>query len=216
MEFNAFIKKLSTRLHAVLPGEEAQFLMAPPSRKKYAEAMQDTNITPRLSAVLILIYPEQDSFKTILIQRPEYDGVHSGQIAFPGGKFEQEDISLLTTALRETEEEIGVKVAAQNIIGSLSELYIYPSNFLVTPFIGFLPNKPEFIIDKREVKQCIETNIWLFNDHSIKKETVIKYSNGLKIKTPYYDVNGFTVWGATAMIISELNAVLNSLDITAQ
>ena len=211
MESQSFIEKLSIRLKKELPGEKAQALMAPANRKKYAELMSDATLTPQLSAVLILIYPEQHSLKTLFIQRPVYDGVHSGQIAFPGGRFENEDINLINTALRETEEEVGVKLTTDNIIGSLSDIYIYPSNYLVKPFIGYTDKKPQLLIDKREVEKCIETNLVALNDHSLKKETTINYTNGLKIKAPYYDVEGHIVWGATAMIISELNAVLNDL-----
>ena len=208
---HSLIEKIRKRLTYKLPGEKAQFLMAPPMRKQYAASIIDSEIKPKLSAVLILLYPHQQSLKTVLIQRPLYDGVHSGQIAFPGGKFENNDVDLMNTALRETNEEIGVQLFENNIIGTLSDVYIYPSNFLVKPYIGFISKKIDFMIDSREVEQCIETDVMKLSDSSIIKETTLNYANGLKFKTPYFDIEGFTVWGATAMIISEFNAVLNDL-----
>jgi len=205
-----FIEKLNARLKEALPGEDAQHLMVPISRKKYSELI-GTVTNPRLSAVLILLYPHENTIKTILIKRPEYDGVHSGQIAFPGGKHENEDESLLHTALRETKEEIGVQLSSAHIIGELTKVYIQPSNFLVYPYIAYAPAKPDIIHDLYEAESFIEVDVFTLCDESIKKEKDITLANGLKIKTPYFDVEGNTVWGATAMMISELNAIINSI-----
>jgi 8-oxo-dGTP pyrophosphatase MutT (NUDIX family) len=202
-----FIEKLKKRLEHPLPGEEHQYKMAPLKRSRMSELAMD-KINPRKSAVLILLFPFEDKIKTVLIERPVYEGVHSGQVAFPGGKFDIEDISLMNTALREAEEEIGINKSQVTILGNLTDLYIMPSNFLVTPFIGFMKSVPVFLPDSREVNKIITIDIELLSDISIRGEKTISHSNGYKIKTPYYSVEGLTVWGATAMIISEFNAVV--------
>lgn len=210
--FDKFIERLRKRLQQPLPGEEHQFLMAPLHR----ERMRDLPVhalDPRKSAVLILLFPQDDKVRTVLIERPVYDGVHSGQVAFPGGKFDPGDAELVNTALRETFEEIGVPGNEITVIGRLTDLYINPSNFLVSPFIGYMKRVPEFVPDAREVNKVITIDLDLLKDTSIKGMKTITHSSGFKLKTPYYEVEGLTVWGATAMIISELNTVLEEADL---
>jgi 8-oxo-dGTP pyrophosphatase MutT (NUDIX family) len=202
------INNIKTRLLHPLPGEERQFLMAPVNRERISNIALD-KVNPKKSAVLILLFPEKEILRTVLIERPVYEGVHSGQVAFPGGKFEETDVDLINTALREASEEIGIIKEEVEILGTLTNLYITPSNFIVTPVIGFTPSKPLFYPDPREVGKVLTINLELLNDISIKGIKTIKHSSGFKIKTPYYDVEGLTVWGATAMIISELNAVVD-------
>lgn len=202
-----FIERLNNRLQKALPGEEKQFLMAPLSRQRIKDIPPET-YNPKKSAVLILLFPLNNSIRTVLIQRPDYEGVHSGQVAFPGGKFEEEDEELVTTALRETAEEIGVKDDEIKILGKLTELYISPSNYLVTPFVGYLNKIPAFNPNELEVRKIIVVDLDLLSDISIQGIKTIQHSNGKKIKTPCYEVEGLIVWGATAMIISELNAVV--------
>jgi 8-oxo-dGTP pyrophosphatase MutT (NUDIX family) len=201
------IKNIKTRLLHPLPGEERQFLMAPVNRERISNIALD-KVNPKKSAVLILLFPEKEILRTVLIERPVYVGVHSGQVAFPGGKFEEADENLINTALREASEEIGIVRENIEILGTLTNLYITPSNFIVTPVIGFTLSKPIFYPDPREVGRVISIDLNLLNDISIKGVKTIQHSSGFKIKTPYYDVEGLTVWGATAMIISELNAVV--------
>jgi 8-oxo-dGTP pyrophosphatase MutT (NUDIX family) len=201
-----FIDRLKKRLEQPLPGEERQFKMAPLKRQRSPDISKD--ILPRKSAVLILLYPENDLIKTVLIVRPVYEGVHSGQIAFPGGRHDEEDGDLSNTALREAFEEIGVIRNDITILGQLTEVYITPSNFMMTPFIGYMRSVPVFIPNEREVSRLITIELEKLNDLSIRGIKTITHSNGLKIKTPYYDVEGLTVWGATAMVISELNAIV--------
>jgi 8-oxo-dGTP pyrophosphatase MutT (NUDIX family) len=202
-----FIERLEKRLQEVLPGEETQFLMAPEKRPKIKDISPES-FDPKRSAVLILLFPINNILKTVLIQRPEYNGVHSGQVAFPGGKFEEADKELANTALRETFEEIGISPADVKILGKLTDLYINPSNFLVAPFVGFMNQVPAFKPNEREVKKIIVIDLDLLGDMAIQGVKTLTHNNGTKIKTPYYDVEGLTVWGATAMIISELNAVI--------
>lgn len=205
--FGRFIEQLKVRFQNPLPGEEAQFLMSPFGRQRIQQ-IDPEKYNPRKSAVLILLFPEQDSIRTILIQRPVYTGVHSGQVAFPGGKFEETDTDLQQTALRETFEEVGVPANTIEIIGKLTDLYINPSNFLVSPYLGFVSKLPDFIMDAYEVQKIITVDLFSLNDIRIQSEKTITHSSGYKIKTPYYEIEGLTVWGATAMMISELNVVV--------
>ncbi len=206
-----FISNLKEQLNShPLPGEDIQFLMAPITRQKIKQ-LEPKNYFPKKSAVLILLYPHGNSINTILIQRPVYEGVHSGQIAFPGGKFEENDRILENTALREANEEIGINTNNIKLIGNLTDVYISPSNFLVKPFVGFVPEISELKADSYEVSQIIHSDLFSLNNENIKGIKTIEHSNGFKIKTPYYEVEGFTVWGATAMMISELNAVVSKV-----
>lgn len=208
--FVSFIHQLKYRLQQPLPGEDAQFAMSPMGRAKLKDIPMDV-YKPKKSAVMILVFPHEATIKTVFIVRPIYEGVHSGQVAFPGGKFEKEDVNLKQTALRETYEEIGVIPENVEIIGNLTDVYITPSNFLVTPYVGYMNEQPEFIANKHEVEQIVTYNLLELNNSAIKSEKVIKLSAGFEIKTPYYDVSGLTVWGATAMMISELNVIIEDV-----
>jgi 8-oxo-dGTP pyrophosphatase MutT (NUDIX family) len=202
---NRFIKQLKLQLNEPLPGQEAQLLMVPGERK-FLRKNYPEHRNPKKSAVLILLFPFQEGISTILIERAVYVGVHSGQIAFPGGKAEETDPDLQYTALRETYEEIGVPMEAVEIIGNLTDVYINPSNYLVTPYIGYLPHAPDFSINEREVQKIISVDI-LDTDKVVRSTKKITHSDGLQIQTPFYSIDGFTIWGATAMMMSELIAV---------
>lgn len=162
------------------------------------------------SGVLILLYPGQlqETYRFALIRRPEYEGVHSGQVSLPGGRYEPSDRDLSDTALRETEEEIGVIASSVELLGALSELYIPPSNFMVHPFVGWTDRRPVFIPDHQEVEEVIEADLTdLMDDRKIKKRK-IPLRNGLVILAPCFELGGSVVWGATAMILSEFREVV--------
>lgn len=207
--FSEFIAKLRYRLESELPGKWAQMLMTSSSR-----ILDFDNIPTnyKKSSVLILLFPENDLIKTVFIQRPKYEGIHSGQISFPGGKYEKTDDDLLFTALRETHEEIGVNINENCIIGRLSELYIPPSNFMVYPFVGFLEEKPLFIADSNEVSEIIQANIFDFIDeNNVILNGEIKLFLEKKLKIPYYNIDKHIIWGATAMIMSEFVQIIKSV-----
>ncbi len=209
--FSNFIDALTLSLNEPLPGELAQNKMAPPIRllQKKSQAV-DTN--PKLSAVLVLLYPVDDKVHTVLMLRNAYDGVHSGQISFPGGKSSDNDNSLETTALREAEEEIGIDRSEVSIIGKLTQLYIEPSRFLVYPFVGYLPSKPHFIPDKREVVDLIEMPLsFLVDENKVREKDIVLNNNRGTIFAPYFDVYDHVVWGATAMMLSELRDIIRPL-----
>jgi 8-oxo-dGTP pyrophosphatase MutT (NUDIX family) len=138
-----------------------------------------------------------------------YDGVHSGQISFPGGKVETTDKDFKATALRETFEEIGVKPEAIEIIGQLTDFYISPSNFLVKVFAGYTLQKPVFIPDKKEVQSILVVDIDEFYDsNNIAEKEFYSTSRKTSVFAPCYLVNGMEIWGATAMMLRELLDVL--------
>jgi 8-oxo-dGTP pyrophosphatase MutT (NUDIX family) len=207
----ALSRKLKHRLSLPLPGREAQLMMAHSERRENMLRYQIPD-GARKGAVLILFYEEALTIKLPLILRTEYKGVHSGQVALPGGKFEEGDAVLENTALREAEEEIGISRSDVEIIGSLTHVYIPPSNFLVHPFIGISKTVPSFIPHEQEVKEIIVIDIDTLLDDSIISEKEITLSSGLKVVTPLFSIHNYDVWGATAMILSELKRLLIELE----
>jgi mutator protein MutT len=206
-QLEEFSKKLKYRLSLPLPGIEAQLRMAHLERRINLAHHKIPDYA-RMGAVLILLYEDEGAFKTCFIERTQYDGVHSGQIAFPGGKMEPGE-TLEQTAVREAAEEIGVRQEDVNILGQLTALYIPPSNFLVHPFVGTISYKPAFFPQVAEVAEVVEVKIDDLADERFRGEKKITLSSGNTVETPFYGLSGKTVWGATAMIISEFIEVLN-------
>lgn len=175
---------------------------------------QSVNFTnkenPKPGAVLILLYPESGAYYFPLIQRPAYEGVHSGQIALPGGKSERYDRNLYDTALRETEEEIGVPREDIRVIGALSQFYVAASNYEVLPVIGYIREKPVFVPDHVEVDEVIIGSVDRLTDRKYHKEKEMRV-RGFPLTTPYFDMQEKVVWGATAMMLSELVYILDEL-----
>jgi 8-oxo-dGTP pyrophosphatase MutT (NUDIX family) len=205
--FQLFIDNLKTNLQKPLPGVDAQFEMAHVKREKVlANSYESQNYRP--SAVLILLFPnEQQQTSVLLIERMTYNGHHSGQIAFPGGKVEPDDIDLQATALREFFEETGSDTTP-TVIGKLTPVYIPISKFMVQPFVSYVEQKPNFSASAYEVNELIEWEINHLLNPDIIKETIIEPTPGFKLKTPYFDVKGKVLWGATAMMLNELKWVL--------
>lgn len=202
--FKAFTEQLRQRLQQPLPGETAHARMASSSRQRLTIK---PNERTRRSAVLICFYPYQHSIYLPLILRPQYDGVHAGQMAFPGGRMERYDENLTRTALREAQEEVGIRVTDVTVLGMLTELFIPPSNFYVQPVVGILPYRPDFYPDPHEVEAVVEVELDTLLDETIVGDTQIEV-RGTTINAPFYDIQGYRVWGATAMMISELLMVL--------
>lgn len=203
--------KFKELLATGLPGESAHLNMAPKAALKIKESFRhDTE--PRESAVLILLYLDGDTIKFPLIIRQTYAGVHSGQVSLPGGKLEDSDGDLSITALRETYEEIGVPTHDINLLGRLTTYYVPPSNFNINPYVGYVSSTPDFVIDTYEVNKLINVELVDLFDPKLKKRKMIKTQAGFKIDTPYFDVQGNVVWGATAMILSEFMELVNRMN----
>ncbi|MFN8356236.1 MAG: CoA pyrophosphatase [Spirosomataceae bacterium] len=202
-EFNLFTDAVADRLKLPLPGASAHSKMASQARLRLKISPSEQT---RKSAILILFYPFLDEVFMPLILRPAYDGVHGGQMAFPGGRMERSDENLVRTALREAQEEIGIRLTDVRVLGQLSQIFIPPSNFHVLPVIGAIPYRPDFYPDSREVDEIVEVALSdLANDDIITLQEI--EVRGVKIDAPTYNVQGHNVWGATAMMIAELLAV---------
>jgi len=205
--FSEFVAHLRSRYGKGLPGRKGQFPLKP-----YVSF--DRKLNPpvnkkaRKSAVLALFYPIDGVPHLALIQRPEYGGVHGGQISFPGGKVEDIDKSLLDAALRESHEEVGVEAGSITVVGPMTEIYVLASNFIVYPFIGYAESRPDFIIDEREVDELLEVPFETFLNEGLIKEKVIMSKAGFNLNAPYFDVDGRVLWGATAMMISEIASLV--------
>lgn len=190
-----------------LPGAEAQDRMSSRSRLSIQEYLE-RNPDYRTSAVMLLLFPSCDFISSLLIERPSYEGVHSGQLALPGGRSEEADEDLIHTAIRETYEEVGVKVLREQVIGPLTPIYIPPSRFLVHPFVAFLNERPEFIPDEREVESLLEVNLSLFMDEEVKQRRRITVGENMFLEAPCYVIADKILWGATAMMFSEMESIL--------
>lgn len=204
-----WIEHLRLRLNAELPGNAAHNAVMSYARKQ-AEEVRASRTDYREGAVMMLLYPHEEVYFTSLIVRPDYDGVHSGQIAFPGGGRESHDFDLKQTALRETMEEVGVQPGSVEIIGSLSEIYIPPSNFLVQPFIRLLNERPNFVPDDFEVAKILEEPVSTFLSPQAIQPTKITLHTGVELNVKAFDVQGHIVWGATAMMLSEFRALFEA------
>ena len=207
-DFTTFIEKITRRLQEPLPGQTAHDKMASEGRLKFK--MPSPNERTRESAVLILFYPSENQIFIPLILRPQYDGVHGGQMAFPGGRVEKEDENLIRTAMREAQEEIGVRLTDIKVIGQLTKLFIPPSNFYVQPVVGYMNHKPDFYPDAREVDKVIEITLNEIINPKIIGRKILNI-RGIDIDAPFYQIQEHTVWGATAMMISELLTIIDEL-----
>ena len=205
---NYFIKNLEQRLKEPLPGVASQAKMFP-GKSRVLPNLATLN-GARKAAVCIMLFQKADKWSTTLIKRVVYKGVHSGQMAFPGGKKEQNE-DYIQTAIRETEEEVGVSIKKEQVIGKLSPIYIPPSNMYVEPIIAFYPNQPIYIKQESEVDSIIEVPLDLLMNEDIRKTKPIIQNNGTKITVPHFDVHGHIVWGATAVMISELVDILQDI-----
>ncbi|MFT6865673.1 MAG: 8-oxo-dGTP pyrophosphatase MutT (NUDIX family) [Cyclobacteriaceae bacterium] len=208
---NDFISMLENRLKKPLPGAGAHMKMKPilPSGINF-RSTDSTNA--RKGGVLILFYQKDNQWYFPLIQRPMYDGIHSGQVAFPGGGMEESDSDQYETALRESFEEIGIEQHKVQIVGALSEFFVAVSNYMVLPVIGVYPEIPHFIPDPREVDEVIEVPLNQLLDRGLLKEKEITAASGYRLWSPYFELENRVVWGATAMMLSELVDIINELN----
>lgn len=202
------IKDLRAQLQLPLPGEDAQYRMAPTYRPRLTRE-QITALNPRISGVMVLLYEKHGELHLVFTKRKSYEGVHSGQMSFPGGKKDEGDTDLIQTALRETDEEIGIPPTQIQLLGNLSELYIPPSNFLVYPSVGFTPIIHSFRPQESEVEEVVEIPLSFFMDkNNVSQQTEIKLFNGSIVRVPAYVFNGHIIWGATAIMLSEFTYIV--------
>jgi len=195
-------QRLSEIVRQPLPGFASQMKMAPSYRPAHT-ADEIKLFHPKESAVLALFYPKNGDWHLVFTERKKYEGVHSGQMSFPGGKREKGE-DLIETALRETNEEVGVPPCDIEIIGKLSELYIPPSNFNVQPFLAMSTCTPTFIKQPQEVEAIIEIPFSFFLEKSNKTKTMIPLPSNTFFEVPAFIFQGYVIWGATAIVLSEM------------
>lgn len=211
MNFQDFLKYVPKIREVSLPEKEAHIKMLPMSRLEIFQNQDLDSINAKTAAIMMLFYPKMEKTHLVLIVRNSYDGVHSAQIAFPGGKYEDEDQSYKTTALRETQEEIGIHQDKIEVVRAFSQLYIQPSNFLVHPFLGICKEEIVFVPDPNEVTQIIELPLTHFLNDNLIITTTLSTSYLKNIEVPAFNIDGQIVWGATAMMLSELKEVLKKV-----
>lgn len=194
-----------------LPGHDRFMAMSGYERPDVEEALK-REPAPRESAVLAMLYPREGMLHTLLMVRPEYDGVHSGQVSFPGGKREEHDADLQATALREFGEETGARPDQVHVLGAMSRVYIPPSRMLVTPFLAYTPSLGVLRPDPEEVAALVEAPL-----REVLREDILRFrmqelgAGGIRMRVPYFDIRGQVVWGATAMMIAELRELFGRL-----
>ncbi len=202
------IDALRRRLAGPLPGRAAQERMTGRLRPMPDVIPPDA----KDSAVLQLLFPLAGELHVLLMRRTEDGRAHSGQISFPGGRWEPTDASLMITALREAEEEVGIVVSEVEVLGALTPLYIPVSYFMVHPFVAWSDRRPDYLPSKEEVSQIIEAPLsHLFNPaNKITTEVQPSSMPGVKFTVPAYGLpDGSFIWGATAMMLSELEAAMS-------
>lgn len=205
--FENFTIQLIEAFKQPLPGKSGQVQLKPYLKiNKNIDA--PSFIKPKEGAVMAVIYPKENIPHLLLIERPQYDGVHSGQIAFPGGKIEKSDASFLHAALRETHEEVGIESNHIQVVGNLTEVFVFASNFMVYPFVGIMQEIPRLALETKEVAGVLEIPLSRFFEDGIIKEKKIQNALGFNLMAPYYDLDSKVLWGATAMMVSELCAVI--------
>lgn len=199
------IDDVARALRGPLPGVPAQERMATHPRPTMAEFEHEG--PPRPGAVLILLYVQDGELHLPLTRRSDRVATHKGQISLPGGAREPEDVSLWDTALREAREEIGIDPARVRRLGALSPLLIPASNFHVYPFVGYHDDAPDFVLDPTEVAELISLPLMGILEPSIKAhETWTLHGRGVEVS--FYRYQQHVIWGATAMILSEFEALL--------
>ncbi len=209
MKFDDLFAQIQMRIKNPLPGQSAQYRMAHAFRRNWSDVVPENAIA---SAVMILLYPVADVPHVAFIQRTSRNpnDKHSGQISFPGGRFDEGmDSSLLACAIRETEEEIGVQVSENQIVIQMTPLYIPVSNFMVTPFLATLDSLPPLLLQASEVEEVLQYPLQHFRENEHIKTTTLHFGNENTLDdVHYYDLDGRILWGATAMMMSELMAML--------
>ncbi|MDG1681770.1 MAG: CoA pyrophosphatase [Flavobacteriaceae bacterium] len=201
-----------------LNSKTSQIKLAPSFRKEFIKLNSNKLLNSKKAAVTAALYADDSNLiRLILILRNTYNGVHSNQIGFPGGRVEEDDKTLFDTAIRETFEEIGIAVEKNELIRELKEIYIPPSNFNVYPFLVLLNHPPSFVKDDKEVKEIITIDLDSLLNCKIT-QTLIPVPTKLNelntqndVLVPTFKLAGYNVWGATAMMLSEIRDLINDV-----
>lgn len=208
MTLNAIISTLKKNLKNELPFQNIEKEGLDENLKNFILKEQNKqSYSPRICAVMIALFEKKGEVYFPCFIRPMKNRVHPGQIAFPGGGREEQDNDLTDTAIRETWEEIGISIPKENIIGKLTEMYVPPSNSLITPKISFMAESPVYNIDPNEVDKVLEIPVSILldeNNHILKPIRI----GEMTIQMPAIQFEENVIWGATARILKELTLVL--------
>jgi 8-oxo-dGTP pyrophosphatase MutT (NUDIX family) len=206
--YETLIDTLTERLKGALPSALAHDpLRAIPVGRMIPKF--EHKLPPRPGSVLILLHEYKGKILFPLTKRAEYNGAHSGQISLPGGKAEPGE-DAIDTALREAEEEIGVPRENIRVVGRLSEFFVIPSNFLVTPVVATV-SAPSFTPDPHEVVRILQCDIAdLVREDAVRVSEILA-SGAYRMQAPHFEIEGEVVWGATAMMLNEFRMVLQEV-----
>ena len=204
MKLSKLAQKLQIRLINNLPGKDEQWRMRVTSDKSYN--FDNTEEDAIQSAVLILLYEENGVICFTLTERTHTVEHHRGQISLPGGAREADE-KLSSTAIRETQEEIGIYADDVDIIGALSPLFVPVTGFIINPFVGIINAnfEPQPALEEVETVISVHVNELLNDDNELQEKRNLR---GYDMNIPYFLLSGHKVWGATAMILSEFKTVL--------
>ncbi len=209
MFFKDFELSISKINDFPLPGVDAHKKMIPNFRAKELQKRPLDKEAVQRAAVLLLFYPDElNQTRFVLTERTVYQGTHSGQISFPGGKIDFGDNSLWQTALREANEEIGVVVDNIENIAELTDIYIPPSNFLVYPYVGIVRQPQTFVKEVKEVEKIIEIKLSDLLNGENETKGMVTTSYAKNVYVPMYCFGDARVWGATAIILSEMKELI--------
>ncbi|HEY3387424.1 MAG TPA: CoA pyrophosphatase [Saprospiraceae bacterium] len=207
-----FIETLQQKLlQQALPGKEAQSRMAHAVRR--ADPTPEVGTTRDAAVLLTLFEKTPGDWHLIFIRRTAThdQDKHSGQVAFPGGKKDATDPDLMYTALREAEEEIAIDLSGIDVLGPLTPLYITVSKFLVHPYLAYSWKAPQLTRQEREIEEILEVPLTRFFEADVRYETRIKLTTGIILNhVPAFRVEEHVIWGATAMILSELLEIVKA------
>jgi 8-oxo-dGTP pyrophosphatase MutT (NUDIX family) len=213
MLFSTFLESVVKIKHLELFGEISHAKMSPPYRLELAAKMKEKAKSSKRAGVMALFYPNiEGETHLILILRKTYKGVHSAQVGFPGGKYEEEDNNdLMQTAIRETEEEVGVSNSIVEVLKTMSPVYIPPSNFMVHPYIAISESTPNFVKQDKEVEAILEVRLIDFLDEANMLTTRVPTALNVEVDVPAFKLNNHIVWGATAMMLGEIKDLLKQV-----
>ena len=207
------VARLPLRLQEPLPGIRAQIEMAPYPARKDPATLSIEGKKGREAATLVLLFPQhkqQESALVLTVRQPELRD-HSGQVSLPGGRIERGETPE-EAAIREGHEEVGIALEAPQILGRLSPLFIPPSGFSVYPIVAAMDERPPFKAQETEVAALVEVPIAHLLDNNLRRSSPRRLY-GREYDVPHIALGGYEVWGATAMMLAELTAVLSSLPV---